>query len=182
MSKYKSLGAAKNDGISSFGAYCEGCLEKQRLIDEMREYITSLQARLNYRDRKDTQPFFGSSTPSSNLPFKENTLEENRLKKGGSKPGHKGNGRKRIVKSDADRIVRKPVEEKSCPSCGGDLEHKDTLFRGVIDCFLNKAEKLLYECEVKRCVKCNKTFSNKPPVKRFPINRLSCRGINTATI
>jgi len=96
MSKFKSVARSKNRSISCFGSYCEGCFEKQHLIDQMGEYITSLEDRLKYREQKDREPFFGSSTPSSRLPFKENTLEENMKKKGGAKLGHQGNGRKKL--------------------------------------------------------------------------------------
>lgn len=164
MSKYKSLGAAKNNGISYFGSYCEGCFEKQRVIDQQADYIISLKAMLEYREQKDCQPFFGSSTPSSKLPVKENSLEENMKKRGGARRRHKGNGRKKIMEGEADKIIKKPAQEHNCPDCGGELKQKDTILRSVIDTFLNKAQKLLYECEVKECTKCQKTFSGKAPV------------------
>ena len=137
MSKYKSFGAAKNNGISYFGSYCEGCFEKQRIIDQQADYITSLRAMLEYREQKDCQPFFGSATPSSKLPVKENSLEENRKRRGGAKRRHKGNGRKKIMEEEADQIIEKLVEEPHCPSCGGELKQKDTILRSVVDCKIN---------------------------------------------
>ena len=52
---------------------CEGCLEKQRQIDQLLEEVQRLKAKLRYQERKDKEGFFGSSTPSSQLPFKANT-------------------------------------------------------------------------------------------------------------
>lgn len=145
-------------------SYCESCFEKQKHIDELEEENTSLRAKLRYRQEKDTKPFFGSSTPSSKIAIKENTKEEDRNKKGGAKIGHKGNGRRSITEDKADEIIEGPVEEDNCPYCGGVLEYKETIWRSVVDVFLNKAKKLLYKCEIKRCVACNKTVSDKPPV------------------
>ncbi|MFH1691516.1 MAG: IS66 family transposase [Candidatus Omnitrophota bacterium] len=161
MGRFKN-NITKSRQITSFGSYCEGCLQKQCEIDRLKELLESANAKLKYREEKDNQPFFGSSTPSSKLPVKENTLEENRKKRGGAKPGHKGNGRERISKDNADRIIERPVKEVNCPLCGGELEHKDTTWRSVIDSFLNKAQRLLYMCEIKECKECHKTFSNKP--------------------
>ena len=72
---------------------CEGCLEKQRKIDQLLEELQRLKAKLRYQERKDKEGFFGSSTPSSQLPLKTNTNQENRNRKGGARPGHKGHGR-----------------------------------------------------------------------------------------
>lgn len=149
---------------TSIVSYCKSCFEKQQKIDDLEEQVKSLRNKLKYREEKDKQPFFGSSTPSSKLPVKENTLEENSKKKGGAKEGHKGNGRKGILHEQADRIIELSVDEENCSICGGNLVHKDTTWRNIIDTFLNKAQKLLYACEVKECVKCHKTFSNKPLV------------------
>jgi hypothetical protein len=149
---------------SSIISYCKSCFEKQLIIDNLESRIKSLEDKLKYRQEKDKQPFFGSSTPSSKLPIKENTLEENRKKRGGAKVGHKGNGRKKILKKQADRIIELSVEENNCTDCGGQLVSKDTALRSIIDTFLNKAQKLLYISEVKECVHCHKTFSHKPLV------------------
>ena len=62
---------------------CEGCLQKQRKIDQLLEEVQRLKAKLRYQERKDKEGFFGSSTPSSQLPLKANTDQENRNHKGG---------------------------------------------------------------------------------------------------
>jgi len=175
-----SIAISKTRGLSSLGSYCEGCFEKQQLIDQMGERIKSLEARLRYREQKDIQPFFGSATPSSRVPVKENSLEENRNKKGGAKPGHRGNGRKRVMEEDADKIIERPVEEHNCPDCGGELKYKDVAWRSIIDTFLNKAQKLLYKCEIKECIKCKKTFSGRAPA--LPRNKYGNNLISNSAI
>jgi len=170
----------KSGRKTSIVSYCKNCFEKQQKIDYLEEQVKSLRNKLKYREEKDKQPFFGSSTPSSKLPVKENTLEENRKKKGGAKVGHKGNGRKSIPEEQADRIIELPVEEENCAICGGQLVRKDTNWRSIIDTFLNKAQKLLYKCEVKECVKCRKTFSKNPPV--LPRNKYGNNLISNSAI
>ncbi|MFH1867619.1 MAG: hypothetical protein ABH843_01490 [Candidatus Omnitrophota bacterium] len=71
MGRFKN-NITKSGQVTSFGAYCEGCFQKQCEIDRLRERLKSADAKLKYRDEKDNQPFFGSSTPSSKLPVKEN--------------------------------------------------------------------------------------------------------------
>ena len=44
-------------------AFCEGCLEKQRRIDELLAENQRLKGQLRYRARPATEGFFGSSTP-----------------------------------------------------------------------------------------------------------------------
>lgn len=145
-------------------SFCERCFEKQQHIDRLEEELTSLRAKLKYRQDKDKEPFFGSSTPSSKIHLKENSPEEKRKNKGGAREGHTGNGRKSIPEAEADEIIDRPVEEENCPHCGGVLEYKETVFRSVVDVFLNKARKLLYRCEIKRCLNCKKSIKSNPPV------------------
>ena len=40
---------------------CEGCLEKQRKIDQLLEEVQRLKAKLRYQERKDKEGFFGAS-------------------------------------------------------------------------------------------------------------------------
>lgn len=144
--------------------YCKGCFEKQQEIDRLKEENESLKAKLNYRKQKDKEPFFGSSTPSSKILVKTNTLAENRAKKGGAKPRHKGNGRQAMSPESADELIEMKVEQDFCLDCGGRLEYKDTAWRSIVDSSLNKVRNLLYGCEIKRCVQCNKTVRTSPPV------------------
>lgn len=161
-------------------SYCKGCFEKERIIDDLQEQVKSLKDKLKYRQGKDKQPFFGSSTSSSKLPVKENALEENRDKKGGAKVGHKGNGRKKVLREQADKVIELPFEENNCRDCGGQLVGKGSRLRGIIDSFLNKAQKLLYVSEVKECVKCGKVHFKKPLV--LPRNKYGNNLICNSTI
>lgn len=100
--------------------YCPGCFEKQRKIDELTEEIKSLKGKLRSLERKEQQGYFGSSTPSSQVPLKSNAPKENQRNRGGAKPGHRGYGRQRFDESGADRVVRvEPEGGDRCPRCGG---------------------------------------------------------------
>lgn len=55
--------------------YCKGCFEKQLKIDELREEVKRLKAKLNYLERKGQEGYFGSSTPSSQVPYEEQRTE-----------------------------------------------------------------------------------------------------------
>jgi hypothetical protein len=48
--------------------YCQQCLDKQREIDELKEEIVSLKAKLRYQERTAQEGFFGPSTPSLKIP------------------------------------------------------------------------------------------------------------------
>jgi hypothetical protein len=156
--------------------YCEECFEKQRRIDILEDENKQLKAQLNYREKQNQAGFFGSSTPSSKQPIKENTLEENQQKIGGAKAGHKGNGRKEITKDSADEIIEVPFGDGNCPNCGGKLKKQDTIFRGIVDTVLTKAKNIIYACEKMICTECGKTFESKPlilPKNKYGNNLIS---------
>ncbi len=145
--------------------YCERCLELQRKCDRQEDEIRSLKAKLRYRDQKLAGEFFGSSTPSSKRYIKPNTREENTERQGGAKAGHKGNkGRHVFSEGEADVVIDLEVKDEECPECGGELVHKETDFRPIIDAFLIEAKKHLYKCQVKRCKKCCSEISERPLV------------------
>ena len=52
---------------------CPLCHEKQQEINLLKDEIISLKSRLKYRERKEKEGFFGSSTPSSQQSVKANT-------------------------------------------------------------------------------------------------------------
>ncbi|MDP3015815.1 MAG: IS66 family transposase, partial [Deltaproteobacteria bacterium] len=122
---------------------CDGCLEKQRKIDQLLEEVQRLKAKLRYQERKDQEGFFGSSTPSSQLPLKANTDQKNRNHQGGARPGHKGHGRKAHSEETADEIIPIDVGE-ICPDCGGGLKVKKIQDRTVIESEPAKPKKILY--------------------------------------
>lgn len=142
--------------------YCEGCFEKQRKIDQLTEEIISLKAKLRYLNRKGQQGFFGSSTPSSQVPLKANTDQENRNHKGGARAGHKGHGRKAHSQETADEIL--PIDPgEICPDCGGVLKLKKIKDRTVIESEPTKPKKILYHLFHRQCTRCHHVFRAKPP-------------------
>ena len=105
--------------------FCEGCFEKQRKIDELKQKIVLLKAKLKRQQRTAKEGFFGSSTSSSKKPVKPNTIDENNKRSGGGRPGHKGHGRSSISEDEADRVELVAAMD-TCPDCGSRLEYKDT--------------------------------------------------------
>ena len=143
--------------------FCEECLKKQLKIDKLQDELRQLKAQLNYRKKKDNQPF-GISTPSSKLVFKKNSSEENKKKQGGAKKGHKGYGRKVWDEQEADEVIRLKVEIDTCPDCGEKLESNGLDHRSILDAALVEAKKVLYTCQTKTCRCCQKKVSRQPLV------------------
>ena len=71
--------------------YCQGCFEKQLKIDKLEEELIRTKQELYRYKKKAKDGYFGSSTPSSQKPFKENKINKER-RKGGAVKGHKGYG------------------------------------------------------------------------------------------
>jgi transposase len=143
-------------------AYCKDCLEKDLKIEELKEMIKSLQAKLKYRERKEQEGYFGASTPSAKMPFKENAPEETKSKKGGGVPGHKGHGRPSHTEETATAIIPCDAGER-CPDCGGTLTMKEVRGRTVIESTPTKPESILYRLAVKECKNCHRVFRAKAP-------------------
>lgn len=144
--------------------YCKGCFEKQCKIDELTEEVKRLKAKLNYLERKEQEGYFGSSTPSSQVPLKSNSLKENQGKRGGAKPGHRGHGRRSFDESGADRVIRVESEGGNrCPRCGGLLEDKGIGNRCVIDIPPLKTERILYQLPKRYCPHCHQSYQTPAP-------------------
>jgi len=145
-------------------SFCEGCLDKQQRIDQLTEENARLKQALNYRQRRDQEGFFGSSTPSSKVPVKADTSPNLDQKKRGAKPGHKGHGRKRFDEAEADQVVAMELEVgERCPDCGGALQDKGTKDRMVVESAPVKARRVLYRIHAKYCVRCGRTFTATAP-------------------
>jgi len=142
--------------------YCKECFKKQQKINELEEKIVLLKKKLRYQERTAKEGFFGSSTPSSKVPVKPNSSTKHRRNRGGGKPGHKGHGRSSVCEEDADKVQRLTIGN-ICPDCGSDLEEKGTRARTVIDCQPVKMRKIVYHLERKRCPKCRKVITARPP-------------------
>lgn len=146
-------------------SYCEDCFEKQRKIDELTEEIKSLKTKMRHLERNNkAEGYFGSSTPSSKIPVKSNTKEDNQNKQGGARSGHVGHGRKAFDESTSDRVfdVKSEVGNK-CPLCGDSLEDKGVDNRSVIEMPPLKAEKIVYRLPKKYCGRCHKLFRTSAP-------------------
>ena len=143
-------------------AYCKACLEKDLKIEELKETIKSLQAKLNYRERKEQEGYFGASTPSARIPFKGNAPKEKTNKKGGGVPGHKGHGRRTHTEENADCVINQDVGEV-CPDCGGLLAMKEVRNRTVVESTPTKPISILYRLTVKECKNCHRVFRARPP-------------------
>lgn len=142
--------------------YCEQCFQKQLKIEQLLEEVQRLKAKLRYQEREDKEGFFGSSTPSSQLPLKANTDQENRNHKGGARPGHKGHGRSAHSQETADEII--PIDMgEICPECGGRLKLKHIRDRAVIESEPIKPKKVLYHLFHKECTQCHHVFRAKAP-------------------
>jgi hypothetical protein len=142
--------------------YCQQCLEKERRIAELEDEIVSLKGKLRYQDRTAKEGFFGSSTPSSKVPVKPNSVAGQQRNHGGGKVGHKGHGRTGVCQQDADALERIVVADR-CPDCGCVLEEKGFRSRTVMDCQPVRVKKLAYQLQRKYCPKCCKLISAKPP-------------------
>jgi len=142
--------------------YCQECLKKQRKINELEGEIVSLKAKLRYQERTAKEGFFGSSTPSSKIPVKANSQKAHQRNRGGGKVGHEGHGRASICEEDADKVEKIPIGN-ICPDCGSTLEPKGIKVRTVIDCQPVKMKKIVYHLHRKRCPKCKKLISARPP-------------------
>ncbi len=142
---------------------CPECLKKQQKIDHLTEEIERLRQKLGCQQRKEKEGLFGSSTPSSKLLLKPNTLKKNE-KKRGAKPGHKGFGRKAFEASSAEMVVDVEAKvDKVCPDCGGPLTDKGTSGRMVIESCPLKGKRVLYRLPKRHCPRCGRTFRFQPP-------------------
>ena len=143
-------------------AYCKECLNKQQKINELEEEISSLKSKLRCQDRTAKEGFFGSSTPSSKLPVKADSGKEQQRNRGGAKVGHKGHGRASICEEDADNVETIRLDN-TCPDCGSVLEDKGSKNRTVMDSQPVKMKKIVYQLQRRRCGKCKKVITARPP-------------------
>ena len=145
-------------------AICSNCIEKDVKIYDLTQEIKRLKNIIKSQKIKQKEGFFGTSTPSSKIPIKGNTKNNNSNKNGGGKKGHKGHGRKKVSEETADIVEYLNYDEKFCPDCNSELEKKGYQDRTIIDSENKKPKKILYKCEKKRCAKCKKIFRRKPKV------------------
>ncbi len=143
-------------------AFCEGCLEKQRRIDQLLDENQRLKAELRYRQRQATEGFFGSSTPSAQRPVKANSPPDQQGKRGGARPGHPGHGRRVLPAATAARVIDVPVEPR-CPQCGDPLEDNGVRPRSVLDIAPPQPEPTLYRLHRRYCPRCGRAVQARAP-------------------
>lgn len=159
---------------------CNICLNKQRRIDELEEEVQSLRTALGREQRKLEDGFFGSSTPSSKLPFKNNQQVDSPKPKG-ARPGHEGHGRKGHEQGTEDRVEEVTPESENCPECGESLSKKGVEQRSIVDIPLAKPERIVFNLHKRYCPKCRKSFTAQPSgvlPRSLYGNRLIARAIN----
>ena len=140
---------------------CDGCLEKQREIDRLKEENQRLKQKLNLNQRKLKEGFFNSSTSSAKIPVKANSLVENQAKQGGGQVGHRGVGRKVFTPTEADEQRSAKVEAESCESCQCQLHQQSANERAIYELEREKVRKVHYTIERKKCPMCQKIVSGK---------------------
>ena len=115
--------------------YCKACFAKQQIINKLTVENERLKARLYARERSAREGPFGSSTPSSKIPIKPDTLDERQARCGGLNRGHVGHGRRGISEEAADRVERITLDRATCPDCGEITEHQATADHDEWDTF-----------------------------------------------
>jgi transposase len=136
-------------------------LEKQRVIDRQFEEIQRLKKKINVNQRTGLQGFFGSSTPSSQVPLKANSLAENQAKKGGGQNGHLGHGRQTFSFDEADERRIAEVSLDMCETCECNLHRISANERTIYEVERERVKKIYYQINRKVCPKCRKMLSGK---------------------
>jgi transposase len=136
-------------------AFCEGCLERQRRIDQLLAENQRLKAQLRYRERQAREGFFGSATPSAQRPVKASSPPADQAKPGGAQPGHRGHGRRTVEAASAARVIEVPVAP-CCPVCGGPLEDQGVRSRSVVDIAPPRPAPMLYRLHRGYCPRCRR--------------------------
>ena len=140
---------------------CAGCFEKQLVIDRQFEEITRLKQKLQVNQRKSKEGFFGSSTPSSKVPVKANSVAENQAQKGGGQLGHAGVGRRIFSQTEADEVRIAEAEVETCVDCRCRLSRLSSNRRAIYELEREKVKKIYYEIARKVCPNCRRIESGK---------------------
>jgi transposase len=140
---------------------CAGCFDKQREIDRLKEEVQQLRLKVCANQRKSAAGFFGSSTPSSQIPVKANSLAENQAKKGGAIKGHHGVGRQVFSAAEADERRVAAVAAQNCEVCECGLNRLSSNERGIYELEREQVKKVYYTIERKICPQCRRTVSGR---------------------
>jgi len=147
------------------GVICKECFQKGLEIEKLKEEIKRLKQQVSQARKKAlSEGAFGTSTPSSKIPVKRNSTEEDREKRGGARLGHRGHGRSSVNEKEADRIVDLGKASQShCPDCQLKLHSRGMKRRTVIEVTPRETERVLYQYRQSVCPGCSKTVIQKPP-------------------
>lgn len=140
---------------------CMSCHRKQVRINELEDELVRLKHKLRYQERTAKEGPFKSSTPSSKVPVKANSLADRQAKTGGGTAGHEGHGRSSLTAAAADRDELVSVEPL-CPHCLGATASKGSKDRTVIDYDRGRMSNTLYHLESRRCPRCRKVYTARP--------------------
>lgn len=155
-----NAGRSKKSFFAITKAICAQCVRYQEEIRRLREENDRLKAQLRYQQRRIDEGYFGSSTPSSQKPFKANRHEE--PKNGGAQKGHSGHGRKAISEADADEVIVVDTDHE-CPHCHVALENLDAPPRTVIEVVPVRVKRTVFKLSRRRCPSCRRIFAAKAP-------------------
>lgn len=137
--------------------------EKDREIARLKKENEALKAAQSGGKENPAKVLpFGSSTPSSKIPIKENSTEESRKRMGGLKFGHLGHGRKRISQAEADEVVNLSAPNV-CPIHGNKLTKLTTRTKMVVHSVPAKTITRIYTIHRAWCPQCRKYHENKIP-------------------
>jgi len=140
---------------------CDGCLDKQREIDRLKEEIQSLRQKVSANQRRSRQGFFGLSTPSSQLPVKADSIAENQAQRGGAQTGHVGGGRQVFSAEEADETRIAKVSTETCPGCECRLSRQSSNERGIYEIERERVKRIYYAIERKVCPRCRLIVSGR---------------------
>jgi len=122
--------------------------------DRLKRRIEELEIILE--TRKAAADPYGLSTPSSKRVNKRNSTEENRSRRGGARPGHRGSGRKAFSPQEADRVVPLDEEPPRC-GCGGEWDEGKVTEHSVFEFIPSRLEKVIYRKRVRTCLDCGRS-------------------------
>ena len=136
-------------------------MELRHELDMAHEEIARLKAELSQFKRTAKEKPFGSSTPSSEQLVKSNTPVEKSERKGGAKPGHPGNCRKRFTPEEIDETVEHE-HPAVCPDCGAPLVDAGVETRDGYELHPYKARRVVHRIHYGFCTHCKKKHAVKP--------------------
>ncbi len=123
--------------------------------------IKELEKQLNKRSGRE-EPY-GLATPSSKRINKVNSTPENRGKRGGARPGHKGHGRKEFPTEEADKIVSLDVMPDGCECGENNWNPKQIISHSVYRFIPARVEKCIYRKLEYVCTSCGRHASGHTP-------------------